>query len=285
MSFKKPAAQTFPPPIKRALQSRYPGGSVVSHDLSQIELRVPGVLSGEPSLLSEYSLPKPDLHTKRAIFVFGPTVTSSPDFKCGDMRRDPRQWAKKLNFSDLYWAFAKRMQASMLKDTGRLFSFDFFLEIVRSRPILRPVLFDWQNRLIHETRRTGYITLPFTGAGRSFTDFDPTNEDQAYITSEVLNCPIQTTAATVQRMIEHEVFTRARRLIHHSLIAPFLDVHDACYTDCHSSVLSEYLAIYDDAVTHVATRGYWSQICSHYGNFVPLVAERTVHSASSLDAH
>ena len=280
MSFKNPAAQTFPPLIKKCIQSRYPLGSCVSHDLSQIELRVPGVLSGEPTLLAEYALPKPDLHTKRALFVFGPSILTSPDFKCGDMRRDPRQWAKKLNFSDLYWAFAKRMQASMLKDTGRLFSFDFFMEIVRSRPILRPVLYEWQRRLIHDTRRTGYITLPITGAGRSFTDFDPTNEDQAYITSEVLNCPIQTTAATVQRMIEHEVITRSQHLISRSLIAPFLDVHDACYTDCHPSALSEYLSIYTASVTHVATNGYWAEICSHYGHSVPLVAECTIHSST-----
>ena len=281
LSFKKPAAQTFPPLIKKCIRSRYRGGSVVSHDLSQIELRVPGVLSGEPTLISEYRLPKPDLHTKRAVFVFGPDILSSPDFKCGDMRRDPRQWAKKLNFSDLYWAFAKRMQASMLKDTGRLFPFDFFLSIVRSRPTLRPVLYDWQCRLIHETRRTGHITMPFTGAGRSFTDFDPTNEDQAYITSEVLNCPIQTTAATVQRAIEHEVIKRSAHLIARSLVAPFLDVHDACYTDCHPSALAEYLSIYQESVDHVSTQGYWAAICTHYGHHVPLVAECTIQSAPS----
>ncbi|MFN6254467.1 MAG: DNA polymerase, partial [Acetobacteraceae bacterium] len=282
LSFKKPAAQTFPPVVKKCLRSRYRGGSIVSHDLSQIELRVPGVLSGEPTLITEYQLPKPDLHTKRAVFVFGPSILSSPDFKCGDMRKDPRQWAKKLNFSDLYWAFAKRMQASMLKDTGRLFPFDFFLSIVRSRPTLRPVLYDWQCRLIADTRRLGHITLPFTGAGRSFTDFDPTNEDQAYITSEVLNCPIQTTAATVQRAIEHAALSskEARSLLSHGLIAPFLDVHDACYTDCHPSALSAYLALYQDAVERIATTGYWSHICEHYGHYVPLVAECTIHAST-----
>ena len=62
---KQPSAQTFPKPIKNCIRSRYDGGKIVAMDLSQAELRVAALLSGETSMISAYN-DGMDLHADRA---------------------------------------------------------------------------------------------------------------------------------------------------------------------------------------------------------------------------
>lgn len=97
LSFKNPAAPTWPPAIKACIRSRYKGGTAWVFDLSQIELRVAGILSGEPSILNNY-VTGGDLHTERCIDLFGteelerrygPNWRKNPTFK-----ENERQWAK-----------------------------------------------------------------------------------------------------------------------------------------------------------------------------------------------
>jgi uracil-DNA glycosylase family 4 len=77
---KGPAIQTLPYSIKSTITSRWLGGSMFMFDLSQIELRVAGLLSGEPSLIENYQRGG-DLHTQRTIQMFGEDIVRDPYFK------------------------------------------------------------------------------------------------------------------------------------------------------------------------------------------------------------
>lgn len=254
-----PAIQQWEAQTKACIRSRFTPGAIVSFDLGQLELRVPAVLSGEPSLVSAFTNNE-DLHAARAIRCFGPSITTSPHWKSkSNPWEDPRQWAKTFNFEDLYLAGAGKMQAKLFEDSGKILPLSFFRDVVRDRPLLRPVLTEWQNRLISEAHRDGYLILPFTGHSRLFYGGD-------HKPNEIVNFPIQTTGAITMAMIEHEILRR-------SVGAPWrfiMDIHDALFADVPVPLIAQYKSVVASAITYVQDSGYWSWICNLYGNFVPL---------------
>ena len=261
-----PHVQQWPAELKACVHSRFEGGSVESWDASQIELRVPGVLSAEPTLVREYAKPKPDLHTARCIDVFGPTIVDDPHFKSGDMRTDPRQWAKKFNFEDLYWAGARKMLLMLLKDSGRLFPLSFFQKVEHDRPYLRPRLYDWQRDLIRTTQERGYYALPLTGISRSFV-LGPDSKP-----NEILNLPIQANAAITLISVQQRVLSRLAK--YRTKVLPFINWFDALIFDVAPGYFNALRDAFDEAVRFVSTQGYWARLCSLPGHaHVPLVFE------------
>jgi hypothetical protein len=256
-----PQCQQFPPFVKECLASRFLRGSLISWDLSQLELRIAGLLSGEPSLVNEYLKPKPDLHSARAIFVFGPDIIHDPHWKDGGWL-DPRQWCKTFNFEDLYLAGALKMQAKLFEDTGVIKPLAFFQQVVRDREILRPVLCDWQRRLIRDAERDGYLILPFTGHSRTFFGGD-------HKPNEIVNFPVQCTGAITMTCIENEILRR-------SVNRPWrlsMDIHDALVADVPFGAIEEYTQVVASSVEEVHRRGYWARLCDLHKRYVPLTYE------------
>jgi len=271
---KKPAAQTFPPEIKKCIRSRWPHGVIISLDLSQIELRVAALLSKDPSLVAEYAKPKPDLHTDRAIQAFtleGLTKKYGPDFRTHPgFQEYERQGGKTLNFADLFRASAERMQATFLDMFGEIVPLPFFRAIQASRPSLRPGLWAWQEELLKTAKRDGYIILPITGQSRQFgggTDYEG---------NEIVNFPVQTTAGNV--------LLRIQSTVHHLLgplddnpIRPFLNIYDALFFDCRTPADARAcLQICEQAVNHVATQDLWAILCERQDCHVPLKYETKI---------
>lgn len=260
--------QTDPESIKEHYRSRWPGGYIVSYDLSQIEMVVAGLLSGDEALCSAFCAEPPlDLHTSRAIQVFGPAITADPDFK-----KVYRQAAKGANFGDLFRAGAPTLQTQVFQMTGIVVPPKLCENIVSTRSSSRPGLWAWQERLIKETRQTGYVALPFIGQSRRFMGGD------AYDISEIVNMPIQCTAGNVLLRIQHH--------LHHHLpsinaaaphILMFLNVYDALYFDVRNSqALDQLDNLFKDAFNYVTTEGYWGRLCNLLGRSVPIRYERTI---------
>lgn len=272
LSARSPAVTTFPAEIKKCVQSRWGDeGAIIGADLSQIELRTAALHSGDETLLRNYREGR-DLHSDRAVYVFGPDIVNDPGWRSGDMRDDPRQWSKTLNFEDLYLAGARKMQSIMLEDSGRLFSLDFFHTIESSRSMLRPGLWDWQQRMIAEALRVGALILPVTGHSRWFLGAEKPNE--------IVNFPIQTTAAITMLAIQ-------RRL--HRLLPPltqkrpdiylFTNWYDAAYFDVKRLLIPDLEAMFAEAVEYVEKREYWAWMQEETGNEVPLKYEIKEHAA------
>jgi hypothetical protein len=273
MSASSPPVSQWNVPLKRCVRSRFYNGSIVAADLSQIELRVAAVCSGEPTMLDNYAHDG-DLHGDRAVFVFGPDVVNDPAFHSGDMQTDPRQWAKRFNFEDLYWAGAKKMQEMLLLESGVFRPIAFFYEVVDSRSELRPTLYAWQRSLVAKAHRDGVLILPFTGHSRSLIAAKP---------NEAVNFPVQTIAAVTMVAVQRELH-RLLPALNHPAPPCYLitNWYDANYFDCAPSFLSELKDAFAIAIHHVAHTGYWAQICSYYGHYVPLKYE--LKSAPTADA-
>ena len=222
-SCKKPAAQTFPPPIKQCLISRFPGGKIIGYDLSQIELRVGALLSGDPIMLDEYARGI-DRHAVTALMTFAGSTVDDPDFYTKPAGK--RQAGKILNFLVLFRGGAHMFQSTLMKEVG------YFLDISECEAAIRR--FNnryqhfrlWQDSLIETARRTGIIVLP-TGWSRSFSKGVTAD---TYI-NEICNFPIQTTAAQLMQSAEYAIIQECLRLNLRSRAV--LQVHDALYMDTH----------------------------------------------------
>lgn len=283
---KSPSAQTFPPLIKKTMQSRWSDGVILGFDLSQIELRVAALLSGDEKLLQSYN-DNLDLHTDRTISVFGEDIQQEPDFKSKF-----RQIGKTLNFADLFLASASRMQRTVVEMCGDLMPIPFFENIVRTRYDQRPGLCEWQYELCKVVEDHGMVVLPFTGQSRTFAGFQINHSKWAQdrIVSpiysknfksplnEIVNFPIQTTAGNTLLQIQHKLSrllpslnsTGARPLM-------FLQVYDAVYFDCPANQVDDLNELIGVAVDDVASdRGYWGNLQQLFHREVPLLYETEI---------
>lgn len=268
------------------MQSRWSDGVILGFDLSQIELRVAALLSGDEKLLQSYN-DNLDLHTDRTISVFGEDIQQEPDFKSKF-----RQIGKTLNFADLFLASASRMQRTVVEMCGDLMPIPFFENIVRTRYDQRPGLCEWQYELCKVVEDHGMVVLPFTGQSRTFAGFQINHSKWAQdrIVSpiysknfksplnEIVNFPIQTTAGNTLLQIQHKLSrllpslnsTGARPLM-------FLQVYDAVYFDCPANQVDDLNELIGVAVDDVASnRGYWGNLQQLFHREVPLLYETEI---------
>jgi DNA polymerase I-like protein with 3'-5' exonuclease and polymerase domains len=276
---KKPAAQTFPPLLKGCIVSRFPGGFLLSNDLSQIELRVPTLLSGDEALVRNYQLGL-DLHTDRARSIFD----------TNEVDKLQRQVGKTINFADLYLAMAKTMRATVLQMTGLNMPLSFFQRIVDARYSERTGLTLWQVEQCRTAARQGYIELPFTGQSRMFDGFvfdekewgknhriqqvkrHPEDPD---VVHEIVNFPIQTIAGNLMLQIQREVSDLLGLYKSpHPDIRMFLNIYDAVWFDCRRQ---KDVDLAQQAFDHVVNNcRYWQMLQDLYGREVPLAYESSV---------
>lgn len=265
---KDAAHQTDPPIIQGCRQSRWPSGILIGFDLSQIELRVGGLLSGEPAILTEYSKSKPDLHSQMMATCFGEEAYNDPHYRKGG-ELDPRQWGKGINFLVLFRGGASKAQATLQAFSGLSFPLSRCEEIINNANRSRPILRSWQDEMIAEARTYKRVCLPFIGQSRHFAG------GEKYDVNEIVNFPIQTTAGNVLLRLQHHVLQHIRRIPH---IKMFLNVYDALYFDCRSiSWAHTLIEILQQSLTEVATNDLWGMLESHTSNTCPLVGELTLN--------
>lgn len=220
---KKPAAQTFPKPILKTLASRYPGGTIVAYDLSQIELRTAALLSGDPSMLEAY-LQGADIHYRTAELI-------KPDLDPFDDEQVHfyRQLGKTLNFLVLYWGGPRRFQETVLSITGVEPTLDFCKQAIANYDKGHQTLRTWQQSLINQACRDGHLILP-TGWKRTFVPPGTNPRWRGIPVNEIVNFPVQTIAAQLMQTAQAVMF---RQLLT-DCKAPFsmiLQIHDSVVFD------------------------------------------------------
>jgi len=252
---KKPSAQTFPPMIKECITSRFREGYIMSMDLSQIELRVAGLLSGDNAFIDAYQKGK-DLHTERTLQIFGGTTCTNKQ----------RQIGKMVNFADLFRAGSDVIHKQVLAMSGIELDMGLCEVIVKSRRKHRPKLYAFQKDLIFTARLHGRIELPFTGQSRYFLGGDK------YEVNEIVNFPVQTTASNILISIQSYLHKSMPSLNSpKSNMHMFLNIYDAIYFDVANKDAAEELTeLVKEAVSFIQDEGYWSMISEYYGNEIPL---------------
>ena len=276
---KDPPEQTAPDVIQDCRRSRFgPSGVLLSMDLAQIELCVPALLSGEPNLVVPITNDD-DLHTLRAIATFGadylkgkyPELASVPfnlwKKVCKAFAKLERQVGKRINFADLFRAGWEKIRNSVYDDIGIWVDPSIFQFAVSNRPVDRPLLWEWQERLIADAHRDGFLSLPFTGQSRTFLGGDK------FDVNEIVNFPVQTTASNVLLCIQQFISARLPPLqlhtsMHHTHLC--CNTYDALLFDTHRSNLPALRSLIAESLSFVQTRGYWHLLQSLYSRTVPL---------------
>lgn len=278
-SFKDPAVQTFPAPIKKAITSRWGAqGRILSRDASQVELRVAAILSGEPTLLDSYNKGL-DLHTDLALYIsrispstFTPAMVA--DTESDAFKLNCRQPSKHSNFTILNRGGPDILQKTIRKKSGQRISFHVCDEIIRAQRSLRPTLISWQQSVIREAHLNGRLILPLTGQSRYYSqDDDP---------GEIINFQIQGLAATLTCYVSI-FFNRA--LSKNPTLAnyckPFTNWYDALWFDVHESAISETHALTDTCVQE-AINDYWLPLCAHFNRSCPMSYSYTLHLPDAI---
>jgi len=268
---KNPAAQTDPPAIQATKMSRWPGGMIVHYDLSQIELRIAGILSGDKSLHDAYHNGE-DLHGGLAIACEGPSVVDNPHFGHGDRQLDPRQWYKQANFLICYRGGWMTLLINILKNCNRIQTKEFAQNTIDALKQARHGLWSWQDELIAKAKKDKRVDLPIIGMSRYFMGGDKFEEN------EICNFPVQTWAGTIQNRVEilngKYLNSRTQR---YPRILPIINIYDAIEYDVKDE---KELAIADEMMDNtiktMAESDIYGQLCDLTGNHIPLEYSREV---------
>jgi DNA polymerase len=256
-SAKRHAIQTEPSVITDCATTRFTPGFLASADLSQIELRIAALLSGDPVMLAEYHRPNPDKHTDTALALFGAPIQQRADF-----RSVWRQIAKQVNFLALYGGGPPAFRDTVLQKVG------IDLPILECSRILAAfrrtyaVLVAWQRSLIAQVKRDHYLELPLIGQSRLFLGGREAVDAQG---NEIRDFPVQTLASNVLQSAQHalqdDLVTRRMQTV------ISCQVHDSLRLD---GPLHEYRTVERLLHRHLTDPPFYRDLCTHYDRTVPL---------------
>ncbi len=216
-SAQRPCLPTFPPDVRKSLTTRHKAGVLGVWDLSQIELRMAALFSGDPLLVGAYEKGL-DLHSETARLLF---PTMDPTTIAGS---DERQLTKKLNFLVIYKGGGFKFQTVARAELGVELEIDFCNEIVRKWYADHRVFEGWQNGLIETVRQQGYLELP-TGWSRTFAKGCGTD---VYI-NEICNFPLQCPAAQLTQSAQFSILRGLKKKLMQTKIV--CNTYDALYAD------------------------------------------------------
>jgi DNA polymerase I-like protein with 3'-5' exonuclease and polymerase domains len=152
------------------------GHQFVTGDLSQIELRVAGLISGDPVINAAYADGR-DLHREVAAERAG----KAP----GEITKAERQAAKAINFGLIFGAGAKTLRQQAISSYGIDMSLDEALEAKAFFHAKYERLSEWQQEAVADANACGYSESPFIKLTRHY-------EDRVY--THAMNFPVQSGA-------------------------------------------------------------------------------------------
>lgn len=241
--------------IRKAFVPGTPGGSIVSADYSQIELRLMAVLSGEKALIEGFRAGA-DIHADTASRIFHTPLT--------EVTRDQRSQAKVANFGIIYgispFGLAQRM--GIPRSEARSFIESYFRHY--------PMVQEYMQKAADDARSKGYVETIY-GRKRFLPDIASRNPVVRQLAERnAINAPIQGSAADIIKLAMIRVWHRLNDAGLRSKMV--LQVHDELVIDV---VPGELEAVMDIVKTEM------EGVCSLA---VPLAVECN-HGENWLEAH
>lgn len=253
---KGPAVQTFPPPVKKAIMGRFPGGYMIWFDYSQIELRTAALLSGDTPMMTAYR-GKPDLHGDTARMIFGDDIVKHPKY-----RSLYRQAGKVLNFLVLYRGGAKKFYDTLIRDVGFEYPLDKCVAAINAFKKKHHELIAWQDGLFDFVLRHGYYELPLIGQSRLFLGGRRAKEKAI---NEIVNLPVQALAADIMLSAQYSLWSRFRREGLKAVVP--CNIYDAALVECPKHELYRVTKIMDEVLPNPV---FYRHLCAELGRSLPL---------------
>jgi DNA polymerase-1 len=223
LSCSAPNLQQVPEEVKPVFTSRFPDGSIVQADFSQIELRILAHLSQEPVMMSVFD-GGGDIHTATAERLYQKAA--------GQITAEERDIAKRVNFGILYGMAAGRLTAV----AGIEFTeAQRFLERFWSAyPAVRKWVRTIRRQCIVEGEVRGLL-----GRKRRIPILDPESKEAQHQLRQAVNYPVQW-GATVVTFV---ALNRIRAALKHMVSKIVTTVHDSIVLDCPKDEVLEVVEI------------------------------------------
>lgn len=260
---KSQAHQTDPPVVADCYVSRFaPFGVLTIFDLSQIEYRVATLLSGDPIMMHEYQAGL-DRHTIRAIEIFG---QKDWDTAGTADRKLWRKVGKTANFLLIFRGGWKVFQEMLRREVGLERDKSWCQTVVRDLVMRHPVFTAWQDSLIAQVTRDGYLEEPILGHHRFFTRSPTVN--QSDYESTIVNFPVQFLAATLMLDVQYSFMQKIQAAGLRSRVV--MNKYDSIVVDSPSCETKFLGTFFRKSLTESSFR---SKLESSVGRRVPILYE------------
>ena len=152
--------------VRNLIEAR-PGWKILECDLSQVELRVASIFSGDENMQHAYQSGS-DLHSKTTLLLFGDTSNLSKQ-----EQKRKRTFSKSLNFGYLYGMSAKTF-VQYAKGFGLNITEEYSEELRDNFFKAYPTLIEWHKNCVEFARANGYTWSPI-GRKRFLPDINSSN--------------------------------------------------------------------------------------------------------------
>lgn len=152
--------------VRNLIEAR-PGWKILEVDLSQVELRVASIFSGDANMQHAYQSGS-DLHSKTTTLLFGDTSNLSKQ-----EQKRKRTFSKSLNFGYLYGMSAKTF-VQYAKGFGLNITEEYSEELRDNFFKAYPTLIEWHKNCVEFARANGYTWSPI-GRKRFLPDINSSN--------------------------------------------------------------------------------------------------------------
>ena len=204
--------------IRSAFVPSYEGGSIVSADYSQIELRILANVSKCENMISDFNHGM-DLHTVTAARIYDESIEN--------VTKEMRRIAKAVNFGIVYgmsdWGLAEQLKISPQSAN----------EFIRRYFAAYPEIKIYLDEVVENTKKTGYTKTIFNRR-RYITEINSSNYAlREFAKRTSMNAPIQGSAADIIKIAMIKVYEKMKELNLTSKIVA--QVHDELIIDAASS--------------------------------------------------
>ena len=202
--------------LRKMFASSFEGGSIISADYNQIELRLMANFSEDENMINDYKSGK-DIHTATAAKIFNCPIE--------EVTKNMRRVAKSVNFGIIYGISAFGLSQNIgesVKAAG---------EFIKKYLEIYPRVNEYGNECIEYARKSGY-SKTMMGRIRHIPDINSRNATVRGFAERVAkNMPLQGSASDIIKIAMIKVYNR---LIKENLKSKLvIQIHDELIVDCY----------------------------------------------------
>ncbi len=202
--------------LRKMFSSQFEGGTMISADYNQIELRLMANFSGDENMIEDYLSGK-DIHSATASKIFNLPLSEIDAYK--------RRVAKSVNFGIIYGISAFGLSQN-INSTQKEAS-----EFIKKYMEVYPKIKEYGDECIKSARETGY-SKTIMGRIRHISDINSSNHTmRAFAERVAKNMPLQGSASDIIKIAMIKVFNRMQNENLKSKLV--LQIHDELVVDCY----------------------------------------------------
>ena len=202
--------------LRKMFTSSFDGGTIISADYNQIELRLIANFSEDENMIADYLSGK-DIHTATASKIYNVDISS--------VTPSMRRVAKSVNFGIIYGISAYGLSQNLgisTKEAG---------EFIKKYLTIYPRVKEYGDEQIEKARQNGYIST-IMGRVRHIPDINSSNSVmRGFAERTAKNTPLQGSASDIIKIAMIRVFNRIKNQNLKSKLV--LQIHDELIVDCY----------------------------------------------------